>query len=414
MRNYKKIYLFLLFLLVIGFNSGCHYKEDVKVSNEESSEKELADIEELAKNCAFNVTWCNNNEQFTSGTAFLMDSKVHNEKVLITAFHFLWPDDVDEFKGNELPAYIQGGEVEYCYSGKKTGATLKNCLVIEDADIYPNMNKDISAFTLWNADQLQTLPLATEECKGGETIYLLANLWDTDDVHENCVYEGKVLFEEDGVLYYKLDERYGTSGASGAPLVNKYGEVVGIHLSSGEDGVRAANAASSIAAEIKNAYASDITYPEELVEMNEIPIVDLQQDDLMETTFFNLSVKNVTLEKELNGNSTKGYQYLVLDLELSNADEDEKPVEMYFDDFYVEWGSGEEDYCYPLKNGLSDNQLPEEYVLYPGDIVTGQLIFEIPKKSSSVNLCYQDSYTIGNSDEIYEGDLYMMNINLGK
>lgn len=424
MKGYKKLYLRLCLLLMVFLCVGCSKKNDLKASNEdiskvegkdEKKEKEFADIEELAKKCIFHVTWYTDTEEFESGTAFLIDSKVHNEKVLVTAFHFLWPDNVDNFTGGELPAYIKGGKIAYGYSGENTGATLKNCLIIDDADVIPNTDKDIATFTLRNGEELQTLPLATDSCKPGETIYLLANLWDTDDVHENCVYEAKVLYEEDGVLYYELDEKYGTTGASGAPLVNKYGEVVGIHIGS-NGSIRIANLATNFTTLIDSAYPSDITYSDENLLANkesDSKVVNLEQDDVMNTQFFKLKINDITTKKELEGTYLDGYQFLILDLEMVCTEQAQNDdVNMYYDDFYVEWGPEEDEGTYPLGPGLTTNQLPDEYVLRADKETKGQLVFLVPNDYTSINFCYQDYYMEESSNEAIYGDLYTMKIKL--
>ena len=87
------------------------------------------EIEQLAAECSFHVHWYTKDYDFSAGTAFILDSKTHGQKILVTAFHFLVPDDDDgSFKGTDLPAEILGGEVSYAKSGIDTGARLKNCL----------------------------------------------------------------------------------------------------------------------------------------------------------------------------------------------------------------------------------------------------------------------------------------------
>jgi hypothetical protein len=270
-------------LLISAFLlTGCANKEkssvkDVDITQEDSGIKEeshadnpakkLEDIEKIASESIFKVNWFTQDEEYGAGTSFLIDSPKQGEKVLVTAFHYLWPEDADIFSGDELPDFVKGGELSYSYSDESANATLKNCFVIEDASIAPDIDKDVAAFSLHNGENLKTLPLATTHCKVGDTVYLLADLWDTDDIHENCVYEGKVLGEEDGILYYELDERYGATGASGAPIVNQYGEVAGIHITSAGS-IRAANSVFSFKDKIEDAKPAKPVYPEDVSELS--------------------------------------------------------------------------------------------------------------------------------------------------
>ena len=90
----------------------------------------MEEIEMLAKERVFNVHWYTEEGDYSSGTASVIDSEKHGQKLLVTAFHFLWPDDADTFTGEELPEFVQGGEIFYALEGAFTGASLKNCMVI--------------------------------------------------------------------------------------------------------------------------------------------------------------------------------------------------------------------------------------------------------------------------------------------
>ena len=100
-------------------------------------ELKQAMIENLAANNVFHVRWYTTDGDFEAGTAFLIDSKTKGEKLLVTAFHFLCPENKDSIKGSELPDFVLGGEILRAISSEKTSATLKDCLVINDAKAVP-------------------------------------------------------------------------------------------------------------------------------------------------------------------------------------------------------------------------------------------------------------------------------------
>ena len=406
--NRLKTIIALNLLLLSVFLTGCATSAN---SGEEDNSTPKADIEALAAECIFNVNWYTQDGEYSSGTSFLMDSDTHGEKLLVSAFHFLWPDNADTFTGSQLPEFVLGGEVFNAFTGDTTGATLKNCLIIEDADAVPAADKDVSAFTIQGGDNLKTLPISTRKVKKGDTIYLLANLWDTEDIHENCVYEATVIREAKGVLYYKLDEKYGTSGASGAPIVNEYGEVIAIHMGS-NGSTRIAHSAESFMEQINRSSLSDITYPAELTsseeEYGEVPedlkTYSFDKTDVIETTFFTLQLDGVTLTDTLQSQTApEGYQYIILDVSLKALDA--APVDMYYSDFVLYWA---DNYCYPLEAGYSDSQLPDEYTI-TNDVTSGQLIFYAPVNATEITLSHLDYYNI-DANEVYYNAYYDMYI----
>lgn len=382
---------------------------------------EKADIDKIAADSVFNVTWYTTEGDYSAGTSFLLDSKTHDQKLLVTAFHYLWPDNVDTFTGPELPNYVLAGEIFNARTDESTGATLKNCLVMEDADAVPQVNKDVAAFSVQDADNLATLPISEHEVKEGDTVYLLADLWDTDDIHENCVYEGTVLREDDGVLYYQLDEKYGTTGASGAPIVNEYGEVVGIHIGS-NGSMRFAHSAASFLDQIDRGTLSSINYPSDLTSLKPDTteggtaqsgeLLTFSREDVLNTMFFQLGINKVTVTNQIGDyTADEGSKFVVLNVTLDANADVASSVDMYYDDFWAEWGDGD-NYAnsYPLENGFSDTQLPEEYLIYAGTPTTGDLLFMIPEEYESMDLMYMDYYTSANSDEVNYGDTFLMTI----
>jgi len=233
-----------------------------EAETQDPSKKELtfAEIEKLAATAVFNVKWYTTEGDYSAGTSYLIDSEKYGGKLLVTAFHYLWPDNAQTFTGEELPGYVKGGELYYAQSGEDTGARLKCNLVIPDADAVPNIAKDVAAFAIKNGDSLPTLKLSTRKPAPGEKIYLLARLWDGEVINENCVYEAEVVSCGNDEIVYTIDKKYGsTMGASGGPLVDKYGEVVGMHMA-GNEAYYFGHVTESFAVQIDGGHLSDVTY----------------------------------------------------------------------------------------------------------------------------------------------------------
>lgn len=414
MKNRVVRLLVVIVMLVLALPlSGCSkVAELMEVEDEDDDDwddedDEEIDIEMLAAESVFGVKWYTQDGVYSAGTAFVMDSDVHGESLLVTAFHFLWPDGVESFKGEELPEFILGGEVYYVQDGFDTGATLKNCVVIEDADAVPEVDKDVAAFTLWDGEDLETLPLSTHKAKKGDVVYLLADLWDTEDVHENCVYEGKITSISGGSVFYELEGEHGTSGASGAPIVNQYGEVVAIHMGS-NGSTLVGHAADSFLKQINNGTISDIEYTDDVYSLgmddedgdyeddnygdgnygddeDDIQIVQYKIGETVKTSLCSFSVGKVEEADSLEGydlDSEEGMKYVVLDVPMSGITNPEYTAEILYMDFMIIWN---EDYELPYEEGYED----------------GKLIFLIPDTVKDYKLCFYDYYESGdNYDDV--------------
>ncbi|MBR4815655.1 MAG: trypsin-like peptidase domain-containing protein [Lachnospiraceae bacterium] len=361
------------------------------------------EIEQLAAECSFHVHWYTEDDDFSAGTAFILDSKVHGQKLLVTAFHFLVPDDDDgSFKGSDLPASILGGEVSYAKTGEDTGARLKNCLVIEDAAAVPALDKDVAAFTLYNGQNLKALPLAEDTVTTGDKLYLLANLWDTDDVHENCVYECTAFLDQDYAITYKLDPKYGTTGASGGPVINKYGEVVGIHMASGGD-LLYSHASRSFIRQIDAATISDITYPEDLSEYKGEPTDGPQQiyhqtSKVAETLFFDMTINSAEISDTYGDEvAPEGMKFLTLDITCDSTDIYDSDLNLYYYDFTMVW-SGGYDASYRL---LSGDVADEFFTVKANAVTNAKVVFQIPEDPKTLTLFYVDYY-MDDDNEMHE------------
>ena len=374
------------------------------------------EIEKLAAERVFHVHWYTMDGDFTAGTTFFIDSEVHKEKLLVTAFHFLVPDETDDFTGDSLPQYMLGGSISYAKSGNDTGATLKNCLVISDAAPVPKIEKDVAAFTVQGAESLPTLPLSSRPVAMGDKLYLLANLWDTTDVHENCVYECQAILDQNGTLAFKLDPIYGTTGASGGPIINEYGEVVAIHMASTQDGkILYAHSTESFMKQINDAsIASGITYPSDLTSLKgddtgETPQIYHEYGDVAETYFFDLKVTGAEFSDKIGDiSASEGSKFLTVDLDVDTTNIFDSDLNLYYYDFAVIW---DDDYTMASKDFEPYGSMGESAPVKANSLNHIKVTFEVAAESSYYILYYQDYYyddSAENSDDslVIVGDHY--------
>jgi len=195
----------------------------------------LPEFSELSSGSVFDVTWDTTEGSYTAGTSFLMKTNLTEEPLLITAIHYF--GETDYISGEQLPDYVNGGELyDILKSGSEPDTTIKDVIPISDAvaiGAAESGDKDVAAFTVTDASSLTALPMASEPCKTGDMIFLAALLDNSQsDTYDDCLYPCVVIEDDGNELYYVLGDEFVTTGASGGPLLNSKGEVVGIHIAS--------------------------------------------------------------------------------------------------------------------------------------------------------------------------------------
>lgn len=365
----------------------------------EGAKLSMSEIEKLAKENAYRVHWYTSTEgDFLAGTSFIMDSEKFGGKILVTAFHYLIPDGQEStFKGKDLPNFVQGGTVLHMKSGESTGASLKNCIVTEDAQAVPAIDKDVAAFTLYNAEKLNSLPLSTHSLKMGDKLYLLANLWKGENINENCVYEGIAVLDMKGQLTFKFDKNYETMGASGGPIINEYGEVVAIHMASTQDNsYMYGHSAASFLAQINAGTVSSTTYEEK----PEIPTAsddeDVEEyyhkagDYSAETYFFNLDITGAEMVDSIGEvKAPEGQKFAVISMTIDTVGLNTGDFEIYSEDFWMLW---DDDYSVGYDETEIDGIAGETTLIKDNSINYVKYAFLIPEKPESLLLNYMDYY----------------------
>lgn len=218
----------------------------------------LPDFQALSENSVFNVSWNTAEGSYMAGTSFLMETDLTEEPLLISAIHYFGEEAY--ISGTELPDYVTGGELyDILKDGSATDGSVSSAIAIPDAAAFgavETCGQDVAAFTVENLSSMNALPIADQPCQPGDVIYLAAYLsQEGTSFYDDFLYPC-VVIEDDGTeLYYVLSDTFLTSGASGAPLLNSQGEVVGIHIASGGS-TRYGHSIQSIYEQLKNAFAA--------------------------------------------------------------------------------------------------------------------------------------------------------------
>lgn len=196
--------------------------------------------------------WITEDGNFILGSSAVV--KVNDElpSVGLTAFHCV--SVLRAISGMDIPDYIQGGVLFDVYHPNEIMvAEIVKAWAMPNAESLA-YGKDLAAFELDDTSDINVLPLADDTCEPGEVIWLYGYLISEDeDIMESCLYPCIVIDDDGTQIEYILSEEFDTNGASGSPLLNNEGEVVGIHIGS-FGSIRSGHSAQSIRSRLIEAY----------------------------------------------------------------------------------------------------------------------------------------------------------------
>ena len=188
-------------------------------------------------------------QPLSAGTAFLMETGVEKQPVvLVTAHHLLGPMGglPSELAWNEVPKAVKRATCKSINNAAQTWVGLP--LAIPGAASFNNQTKDglrdIALLTLQGKATVKPLKLAATQPKVGDPVWLVAQLV-SGAPKEKLLFKARVARVQDLALNYLLEDPEGTfdlRATSGAPVVNERGEVVAINIAGSRvpDGFNAA------------------------------------------------------------------------------------------------------------------------------------------------------------------------------
>jgi hypothetical protein len=178
-----------------------------------------------------------NDQSLSAGTAFLMETGVEKQPVvLVTAHHLLGPMGglPTEIAWNDVPRSVKRASCKSIVTPAQswTGAPL----AIPGAASFNNQTqdglRDIALLAVQAKPTARPLKLAPTQPRLGDTVWLVAQL-ASGAPKEKLLFKAKVARVQDLALNYLVDDPEGTfdmRATSGAPVVNERGEVVAVNL----------------------------------------------------------------------------------------------------------------------------------------------------------------------------------------
>lgn len=179
-------------------------------------------------------------QPLSAGTAFLMETGVDKQPVvLVTAHHLLGPMGglATEVAWNDVPGTVKRATCRSIVT--PTQSWTGTPLAIPGAASFNNQTKeglrDIALLAVQGKPTAKPLKLAPSQPRLGETVWLVAQLV-SGAPKDKLLFKAKVSRVQDLALNYTVDDPQGTfelRATSGAPVVNERGEVVAVNLAGG-------------------------------------------------------------------------------------------------------------------------------------------------------------------------------------
>jgi hypothetical protein len=176
-------------------------------------------------------------KSLSAGTAFLMETGVEKQPVvLVTAHHLLGPMGglPTEIAWNDVPKSVKRATCKSIVTPAQswTGSPL----AIPGAASFNNQSKDglrdIALLTVQGKPNAAPLKLAPTPPKLGDTVWLVAQLV-SGAPQGKLLFKAKVVRVQDLAVNYLVDDperAFDLRATSGAPVVNERGQVVAVNL----------------------------------------------------------------------------------------------------------------------------------------------------------------------------------------
>ena len=169
------------------------------------------------------------------GTAFAVDLQGYDSPIMLTALNILGPSSglTRQALAGELNDVFQTCTLGSAFGGVDGVMSATGFLVIPEAAPFdqPSAAGDILAITMPKKTRVGKFKLSNEQPANGETVWLSAAMFvgvPPSQRQHSAIVTGQ---DDHGNITYEFNDRsIGHQGTVGAPILNKKGEVVAIHL----------------------------------------------------------------------------------------------------------------------------------------------------------------------------------------
>lgn len=188
---------------------------------------------------------------FSAGTAFAIKMQNEENPIIITALHLFGPAGGLEknISARELPSFVSQVLLYDLFDGSYIGHAKETIFIPDAKPFVKSFNTDVAAFVDVSAENLSMLILSDKTISLGEPVWLLASVYSGEPSHKKLHKAMVVESNNENLIFLYENSEIDLTATSGAPILNKRGEVVGINISGGMLHGKlygAANPASSI------------------------------------------------------------------------------------------------------------------------------------------------------------------------
>ncbi|WP_299407665.1 serine protease [Acaryochloris sp. IP29b_bin.148] len=166
--------------------------------------------------------------QFGAGTAFVVSQD--NAVFLLTAHHLFGPaGGLDrEYTWSEMPTFSASGENPLSKVSVVAGQALpvKGARGMQGTQV----NADLAIFPVQSNSQVHAMSLATALPQVSDEVWLIGEVIGSSEYKHKAVVD---QVSKEGI-YYRFDNKIELRATSGAPIVDKKGQVVAMNLGGGE------------------------------------------------------------------------------------------------------------------------------------------------------------------------------------
>ncbi len=176
----------------------------------------------------FRPVFVTEDSSFSAGSAVAIQLESFDTPVVITAHHLFGPSGglEETIKSEDLHSFIKNVVFYNLFTENEIFQSNK-VLVLTEADASEGIHKDLSAFLAVDYNIDATYSLSNKALKEGDRVWLLASLY----LNEQEIHPGRIVeYTDERVIYQFDDSSLDLTASSGAPIINRNGEIIALNL----------------------------------------------------------------------------------------------------------------------------------------------------------------------------------------